>query len=279
MSDSEDSGPKAQINIDVPKDVVRDGLNFFQRVLGPVAEASDFISDKIRFRRWHSAMLAISRAADICQIEGIEPKRIPIKFLWPFIEKVSLEETDSPIIEKWARLLARASLDFDPILHSYSDILSRINSIQAEWLDRMCSNAQSNFHGRLHQRFYQDHWRLENKLDTVTPYVKNSKKGVPIVPFVDPEGRWIFFYVRDIPSDGSSAHGIPSGEAVEALLDDPQLERLVNLAEALVRENLVSVRSFEAGLTMALWAELTTFGFEFVQACGGEYAESQPEQN
>ena len=36
------------INVNVPADVVRDASQFLQRILGPVANAADLLSDKIR---------------------------------------------------------------------------------------------------------------------------------------------------------------------------------------------------------------------------------------
>jgi hypothetical protein len=97
-----------QAKIEVPADVPRDIVGFFKRLAGPLAEATDFLSDKIRYYRFKSAMKTVMRAKEINAQSGISPNEIPLKFLVPFLEDCSLEEEDSPLIEQWAKLLSSA---------------------------------------------------------------------------------------------------------------------------------------------------------------------------
>jgi hypothetical protein len=101
--------PNITAKVDVPGDVTRSASNFLQRILGPVAEAIEFLSDKIRFYRFRSAIRTLERAKEITEASGITPKELPLKFLVPFLEDCSLEQEDSPFIEQWAKLLSSAS--------------------------------------------------------------------------------------------------------------------------------------------------------------------------
>lgn len=128
------------IKINVPEDVSRDTLAFFQRILGPFADASEFLGDKVRFYRWKTAK-TITRAKEIAEETGIEPREIPLKFLVPFLEKCSLEEPDSDLAEIWARLLANASHDAKALNTAFVDVLSQLSSFEAKvlkgfWLEQ-----------------------------------------------------------------------------------------------------------------------------------------------
>jgi len=85
-------GLKANITLKVPVDVTRSAVGFLQRILRPVAEATDFLSDKIRYYRFRSAIRTLERAQEITVQSGITPKELPLKFLVPFLEECSLEE-------------------------------------------------------------------------------------------------------------------------------------------------------------------------------------------
>jgi hypothetical protein len=103
-----------------------EAVGFLQRVLGPFAEAGDFLSEKIRFYRWHSSLKTVKRAEEIAREHGVSPKEVPLKTLVPLLEKASLEDDGSELIEKWATLLAQASADPDLVHSIYVDVLSRL---------------------------------------------------------------------------------------------------------------------------------------------------------
>lgn len=103
-------------------------IGFVQRILGPLAEAGDFLSEKIRFYRWQSSIKTMQRAEEIARAHGIEPKQIPLKTLVPLLEKSSLEDENSSLLEKWATLLAQAAADPNSVHAMYIDVLSRLLS-------------------------------------------------------------------------------------------------------------------------------------------------------
>ena len=84
---------------------------------------------------------------------GTNANPIPTKALIPILEKASLEEPDSVLIEAWGNLLASASADYDAEVITFADVLSRIGPREAKiineiigvddlkkWADR-CSRA------------------------------------------------------------------------------------------------------------------------------------------
>jgi hypothetical protein len=110
-------------------------MEFVQRVLGPLAEAADFLSDKIRFYRWKSSLDVMDRAAKIAHERGIDPKEVPLKIFVPLLEKASLEQEQSPLIERWATLLAQASADPESVQAVYIDILSKLSAPDVQTLE------------------------------------------------------------------------------------------------------------------------------------------------
>lgn len=132
-----DISAKIEAKIDVPADVSRETLAFLQRLLGPFAEASDFLGEKIRFYRWKSAIGTLLRARQIIEKEGLEPTQLPLKFLVPFLEDCSLEDPDCSLVERWARLLAAATGGYRDEHLAFSRILAELSPTEAELLRKL----------------------------------------------------------------------------------------------------------------------------------------------
>ena len=64
------------MEIEIPKELSKDIFKFVQQ-LGPVAEASDFLTDKIRFHRWKSALNTLMRASVIIKENNMPIKEVP----------------------------------------------------------------------------------------------------------------------------------------------------------------------------------------------------------
>ncbi|MEM7680245.1 MAG: hypothetical protein AAF182_04520, partial [Pseudomonadota bacterium] len=80
------------IKNNLPENVINDASKFLQRLVGPIAEASDLLSDKIRLYRYENAIKTIKRAKEICAENKIEINEIPLAFLVPFLEASSMQE-------------------------------------------------------------------------------------------------------------------------------------------------------------------------------------------
>jgi len=119
----------SSVQVNLPEvNLPPEAIGFLQRILGPLAEAGDFLSEKIRFYRWQSSLKTMERAEQIAREHGVEPKQVPLKILVPLLEKASLETEDSPLLERWATLLAQGSATPDQVYASFVDILSRLSA-------------------------------------------------------------------------------------------------------------------------------------------------------
>lgn len=125
------------VDIKVSEESSQSALTFMQRILGPVAEAADFLSDKVRFMRWKSAQKTLENAYNIAKARNLKVNEVPVKFLVPFLEKCSLEEESSNLIDKWAELLVSASQNYDIRLNRYVDILSQLGPEEVNILESM----------------------------------------------------------------------------------------------------------------------------------------------
>jgi hypothetical protein len=121
--------------MNLPEPIGEAALAFFQKLLGPVAEAGEILSDKIRFYRWKSSLKTIQRAREIARERNLKVEEVPLKFLIPFLEKSSLEEEDSPLLERWAILLSSSANDPSKAMAIYTDILSRLSPEDVRALD------------------------------------------------------------------------------------------------------------------------------------------------
>jgi hypothetical protein len=129
------------IDVKVSEETTHSTVVFTQRLLGPVAEAADFLSDKIRFMRWKSAQKTLGIAEEIVLRRGIKINEVPVKFLVPFLEKCSLEDEESELVKKWAELLVTAIADYNHRLISYADILAQLGPEEVHLLEAMWANT------------------------------------------------------------------------------------------------------------------------------------------
>ncbi|ANY20397.1 hypothetical protein A6F68_01887 [Tsuneonella dongtanensis] len=123
------------LNINLP-DIPEESHSFLRRIFGPLAEVGDLLSDKIRFYRWKSSLETINRAKQIAAEHGFEAQEVPFKTLIPLLENASLEDEASPLIDKWANLLATASFDPKYIENIFISMLSRFSVKELELLER-----------------------------------------------------------------------------------------------------------------------------------------------
>lgn len=107
----------------LPEPISQGALAFFQKLLGPVGEASEILSDKVRFYRWRSALATLEKARKFAAKNNIKPNEVPLKFLVPFLESCSLEEEGSELEDYWAKILAGAIQDKRRAKNAYIDIL------------------------------------------------------------------------------------------------------------------------------------------------------------
>jgi hypothetical protein len=245
-----------QIKIDVPADVTRDTLTFVQRILGPVADAADLLSDRIRFYRWKSAVRMLSRAREIAEEQGLAIGEVPLKFLVPFLEKCSLEDEDGSLVETWARLLASAASDYDDRYLKYTDILSKLGHEDVVILSEMKKGAVAS------EVFSPEHYsapswhRITSRMDLAW---KSELVEIDPNEIMGP-GRLVYIFHED---------DIANFNALE-LRDFPdglRLQMLQVLGLVFLHSEYMTFRQKRY---FGIMAELTPLGFDFVAACQPE---------
>ncbi|MFC3677546.1 Abi-alpha family protein [Ferrovibrio xuzhouensis] len=266
---------KPNITIHIPEDVTRDMAGFFQRLLGPVAEAADFLSERIRFYRWQSAMRVLKRAEEIAQDEGIEPKQVPLKFLIPFMEKASLEDESSELTEEWARLLLAGSNEQDAQHILFIDILSKLTSFEVRYLKQLWEKADPNFFngpGSYYHSYGFD-YVIESKIKS------GNLIGQASFSFLDQDaakfGRNLIRMEGNLDISDKLFLDIELAKKVWAKGFDASSghHRIVRSVVTLQHEGLIQIKSFRGKRKQAeyfvIWSELTPLGFDFVSACEG----------
>lgn len=121
----------------LPEPISQGALVFFQKLVGPVGEASEILSDKIRFYRWRSALATLEKARKFAAKKNIKPEEVPIKFLVPFLESCSLEEEGSELEDYWARILTGAIQDKRLAKNVYIDVLKSSTAAEIKVLDSL----------------------------------------------------------------------------------------------------------------------------------------------
>lgn len=127
----------------LPEPIGQAALAFFQKLLGPVGEAGEFLTDKIRFYRWQSSLKTLQKAREIAAEYKLEVNEVPLKFLIPFMEKSSLEDDDSEMTVRWANLLASAMESPTEAKVPFIDILAKIGPSEVIILEDLISKEYS----------------------------------------------------------------------------------------------------------------------------------------
>ena len=120
-------------NLQLPKE----SLPFLIKIFGPLAEGGEYVSDQIRYFRWKSSVKMMNKAKIFAEENGLKNQEVPFKILVPLIEKSSLEDEDSPLIDVWAKLLATASHDPEAVESVFVNLLSQLTYSEVQLIDNL----------------------------------------------------------------------------------------------------------------------------------------------
>lgn len=127
---------KAEIRAEIPKESAGRLLDALTDIIRPFTEGRGLRADQIRLQREDVLIEIAKRARARAELSG-EIHSISNKFLVPFLEKASLEDGQSELIDKWANLLATAS-EGDSNEYTWCiSLLSEITPEDASLLDAM----------------------------------------------------------------------------------------------------------------------------------------------
>lgn len=142
-----DLGASAKLSVDIkgtiPEKSLGGLLDCIVDIIRPFSEARALRADHLRLQREDVFYEITQRAKNRLQLENKPIRPIPIKTIVPLLEKASLEDPNSELIDWWAHLLASSSQDQGLQHPVYSDALSKITSAEAAYLERMAQSSNA----------------------------------------------------------------------------------------------------------------------------------------
>lgn len=128
---------KKTINQNIPEDVTRARNSAWLDLISPLTEWAGLKGDELRARR---DTLRLQReetlneivAKALKKIDIVSTQPIPTKFTVNFLEKSSLEEAGSSLIDLWSELLVSASEKYKPYHTHFVSIIGSISPSQAD---------------------------------------------------------------------------------------------------------------------------------------------------
>ncbi len=125
--------------------MVKEASEFLGKVVGPpLKELGLLLEDNVKLWRFKNQVKIINKAKSFLNEKGIQPRKVPLKTLFPLLEHMSLEE-DPVMQDKWAALLANAA---NPTLGNkihpgYVDILNQLTPKEVALLDFLYEEHQT----------------------------------------------------------------------------------------------------------------------------------------
>ena len=97
-------------NFNIKSSTIEKGLDltkdFLQTIIKPsLEEIGLLMSDKVKVWRLNNQIKNLQKVQKIIQKNGISPKQISMKVMFPYLEAVAMEE-DEMLQDMWANLMA-----------------------------------------------------------------------------------------------------------------------------------------------------------------------------
>lgn len=278
------------MQIKLPEKTITEASKFLQRLLGPVFEGIDLLSDKVRIIRFENAIKTINRAQEICKKEKIKIEKIPINFLVPFLEQVSLQDDDD-VKEIWARLLTSAASDYDPILMVIKDSLARMTSKEVGIIEEICTIdnfenqiaiLEGDYEGWLdnhytninlfHEKFSKNFkvFPDQEKLDKLTEEYTNKFSDFMAAPFnlnTPSNYNGVFYSPYFITIENRSSFHILTETGI--LQSQEFRIQLPDVSNFMLRKDKARHPDFglEEETFKAKWFQITPYGLELYRRC------------
>ncbi len=125
---------EAKISTEIPSQSSGRLVDAITDAFRPFTERRGLKADLIRLQREEVLIEIAKKAFRRLEIENAVPSPIPNKFLIPFLEKASLEDGDSYLIDRWADLLVSSSMTPEDAHPKFVQILSELGAAEARLL-------------------------------------------------------------------------------------------------------------------------------------------------
>jgi Abortive infection alpha len=127
-----------EVKAEIPKESTGRALDALIDIIRPFTEARGLKADVLRLQRAEVAYEIAKIAKRTAEVEAIDLKPPPTKFLVPFLEQASLEDQDTELHTRWAALLLSASTNYEARHLTFIDLLSRMSSQELALLEEVC---------------------------------------------------------------------------------------------------------------------------------------------
>lgn len=234
----------------------------------PFSEARGLRGDQIRLQRAEIAIKIAEMARSQLEAKQIEIQPVAPKVLVPLIEKASLEEPESDMVQRWANLLAKAASP-GGIHPRLVQILSEIDGKQVALLERVSLNGMD--------KYPFPHTKLEDTtVELGSIHTEDFIYSITSTEYATPESILETFEV-DLSRPGSMF--LASLIASESLLgldtnipNSNLIELDIEICESLGLMKLVRVPlDFDLGSErhwgFLAFCHLTSFGINLIEAC------------
>lgn len=140
---------QAKISTKVPAKSAGRLIDALTDVFRPFSERRGLKADQIRLQREDVLIEIAQKTKKRMTIERAKIQPVPNKFLIPFLEKASLEETSSYLVNMWSHLLTSCCSDPSNAHPRYVQILSELTAEDAQLLKDIAYNhiEKLTFHG------------------------------------------------------------------------------------------------------------------------------------
>lgn len=172
----------AKVSMEIPAASSGRLLDAITDIIRPFSERRGLKADLIRLEREEVAYHIARAVADRLQFNNQTPQPIPNKILVPLLEKASLEEMDSPLVDRWMDLLHSAAISPGDTLPRFGQMLSEMSATEVSVFRKICFNNSKIFQGTEHvciddcwysygDQFFDDDMRefllTENNVDRI----------------------------------------------------------------------------------------------------------------
>lgn len=133
---------KAELTGNIPEHAVGRLAHALADALSPLTEGLGLVGDALRT---HRTALVIKRAENthkLLRSAGRTVRGAPLKFIAPWAEAASIEEDNSELNTMWEHLLANASTSYEVRYNNYVDILKRMSTEEAKFINSLCAFGQ-----------------------------------------------------------------------------------------------------------------------------------------
>jgi hypothetical protein len=117
---------RLELSGEIPSESTGRFIDALTDIIRPFSERRGLKADVLRLQR-EDVLLEIAKKARRRTLdECLSPQPVPNKFMVPFLERASIEEMDTELVDRWADLLVSASEDYSSRFILYCNILSNL---------------------------------------------------------------------------------------------------------------------------------------------------------